>query len=274
MREWKVGPLGWLTRLRGIASTLLLDLGGAIVAFTLVHWILGVLILCVGAAITLLLIQYRYFRLGQIECDMRLHTFCHETRDDIAGLIAAENNDKNFAERLHDYHKKTVQRIANYYRESKHDKTANCAIRIAEIVDGTDAYVTKGRSDGLEPTRENSTRPIPKDKGLPAAFTQKGHQGVFLINSIEKAASSGMWLETPNDSLPDVNKVMIAPINGWEDGEKVMYGLLYITSRSKKFRPRETLALKAMADLLGLVNPLVFDSSSKPDHGGEQGDTE
>jgi hypothetical protein len=110
----------------------------------------------------------------------------------------------------------------------------------------------------MEPTRKENSEPIPADKGLASALRQKGNLGVFIIRDIAEAVDSGMWMKTKNDSLPDVRTLMVAPINGWEHGEKVMIGILYVTSRKNPFAPAHTLPSKAIADLLGLVYPIVF----------------
>jgi hypothetical protein len=84
--------------------------------------------------------------------------------------------------------------------------------------------------------------------------------GVVIINSIAAATDAGWWMKSQNDDLSDVKTLMVTPINGWEHGQKVMLGILYITSIQGKFAPIYTLPLKALADALGLVYPIIMGS--------------
>jgi hypothetical protein len=140
------------------------------------------------------------------------------------------------------------------------DSTINCALRLAELVDGKQVYVTRARSSGLATSRAASSEPLPADQGLPKAMMSRGAVGVVIINSIAAATDAGWWMKSQNDDLSDVKTLMVTPINGWEHGQKVMLGILYITSIQGKFAPIYTLPLKALADALGLVYPIIMGS--------------
>jgi hypothetical protein len=118
----------------------------------------------------------------------------------------------------------------------------------------------------MEPSRAQNTQPIPSDQGIALALRQKEQQGVFIIENIKDVLGHPLWFPTKTDALEDVKSLMIAPVNGWESGSKVMFGILYVTSgRVGKLRPEHTLPMKAFADFLGLIYPKVLTTH----HGGE-----
>lgn len=110
---------------------------------------------------------------------------------------------------------------------------------------------------------------ILSDEGIALALRQKGIKGVFLIPEIDVAINCGYWKETPNDKLPDVKTLMVAPVNGWDGENKVMLGILYVTSRNNPFVARHTLPLKAFADILGLAYPSLLTRRLMATEAGE-----
>lgn len=249
-REWQKGILGRLLRGWAIAGTALFKLSLSTAAFWFDHSWVGFIVLIIGAAFVTWLLTMRHFLLRYMKSDNQLHTLCHQCRDESAAINGRGD--------LDNFHERAVQAIASFFRARLGDDTINCAIRLAENRDGHQVYATRARSDGMEPTRKVNSEPIPADMGLACALRQKDNLGVFIIRDIAEAVDSGMWKRTKNDSLPDVRTLMVAPINGWEHGGKVMIGILYVTSRKNPFAPAHTLPAKAIADLLGLVYPIVF----------------
>ena len=73
--------------------------------------------------------------------------------------------------------------------------------------------------------------------------------GVIFIRDIPAAIEMGWWKECKTDALPDVKTLLIAPINGYINGQKHMLGLLYVTSPHDVFRLIHAEPLKALSDL-------------------------
>jgi len=265
--EWQRGVAGWFLRVRGILATVVLDAGASIAAFIWVHWVWTVLLAGAGVFGAIALVLLRRFRLQGMESDQRLHTLCHETRDDVAKVLSSRTT-PDHRHRLDEFHKHTVQRIASYFRERLGDRTMNCAIRLAERRQGKDVYATRARSDGMDPIRASQSEPIPCDRGLPSALLQHNLRGVHIVNDIEQAISEGSWMRTRNDSLPDVKKVMVSPINGWDGDQKGMLGMLYVASKTRDFHPCDTLPIKAFADMLGLIYPIIMNPALPQQDGG------
>ncbi len=88
-------------------------------------------------------------------------------------------------------------------------------------------------------------------------FRKKDKVGVCIFRNLAKAIADEAWKEQPNDRLPDIKTVMIAPINGHIDGQKSMLGLLYVSSSGNPFLQLHIEPLMAFADTLGLVYPII-----------------
>lgn len=261
--EWKRGCIGWFLRVRGIATSLLAKMMLAGLAFWLAHWAIGVLIIGTGSMGVAGLVLYRHYRLKEMETDRRLHSFMHRCRDHVANMLEAPDLSAT-RERLDRFQKHVVDAVADFFRERLGDKTINCGLRTAQELDGKQMYVTRARSDGLDASRESNTEPIPSDAGLARALMEKDKQGVFIIPDLQSAIASGAWLKTKNDALPDMQTIMACPVNGFAPGEKkVMFGILYVTSKMDVFRPGHTLPLKAIADFLGLVYSVLDDKLAR-----------
>jgi hypothetical protein len=180
-------------------------------------------------------------------------------RDDFATFMNGPKSGALAIQKLREFHKNMAQRTAIFFRDLLGDESINCALRIAEDVNGVESYVTKARSDRLDNvSREKGSVPLPADKGLAAVLLSNERLGVLVIRDIEAATSAGSWMPTPNDKLPDVKTLMVAPVNGWEASAKVMIGILYVTSQKDRFCAPHTVPLKAVADLLGMVYPIMF----------------
>lgn len=255
--EWKRGIVGQLVRVSGIVATIGADGLLSAASFVWLHWTVGAIVVAAGIFLVIWLITVRYYRIQRAESDQSLHFFFHENRDHLAKLVTA-NSDEEYRHFLDEFHRQTVQRLALFFRDRVGDRTINCAIRLAERKDGHDQYATVARSDGMDPCRNIHTQPIPHDKGLALALMNHELQGVFIVRDIPLAAKGPFWYGTKNDHLTDVKTVMAAPINGWENGKKVMLGILFISSKNDVFHEGHTLPLKAFADYLGYVYPAIM----------------
>ena len=213
-------------------------------------------VLVVSILLFVLLSALRGTLIRRIQTDSILHHFCHFTRDDVAFLTFQAESRELTRNQLLDFHLHAVERIAMYFQATLNDPSIGCAIRVAEIVDNVPQYVTWARTSNMSPQRQHLTRPIPSDKGIAHFLRQHGSRGVFMIRDIPLAVELGYWKATPTDDLSDVRTLMVAPVNGWESDQKVMFAILYVTAPRDIFRPRHVLPLKSFADILGMIYPL------------------
>lgn len=252
--EWQRGVRGFFLQWKGIVtwgasnttvSAALIQVHPAVAVSCIVVGLLGI-----GG-----LLMLRSIRIRHATCERFHHDFNHNVRDHVAKVDSAE--------KLAAFNNYVAQIVAEFYRELLKDKTITCAIRLAEEQpDGKAAYETKGRSSGGDQNRDQFSEPIPADRGLPHRLLSEGFVGVAVIPSIADAIESGQFYKTGNEDRltgPGPKSVMVSPINGWEDSKKVMLGMLSVDSQYlAAFNAENTIPLKAFADLLGLVYPMLF----------------
>lgn len=119
-------------------------------------------------------------------------------------------------------------------------------------------FETLWRSSNLS-HRAKTSEPIPSNVGIGHAIRDVEYgSAIWIVNDIESAPST-LWQKQKNDSLPDINNVMVAPINGFEDGETKCMGLLFVTSKNKKLRGWYAEYLMAISDNLGSVLPFITE---------------
>ena len=256
---------GWFLRIRGIITEVIISLCLISIShyyqlnltYVLFFFITGLF----GCG---LLFVLRYERMREARMNKDIHELCHSVRDNAVGIInKALSGSPDYLLRFENFHQDVVDRVATYFRNSLKDGTIKCAIRLAKeiILDGavTQGYVTVARSKGMDASRAELSVPIPSDKGVALMLRQKNNKGVYICRNIPEAIREGTWLETPTDKLSDIKTVMIAPINGYVNiGEqKSMLGLLYIGSEKNSFRQINVEPLKAIADILGFVYPII-----------------
>jgi hypothetical protein len=258
--DWKEGPAK-LLRYRHLAVLVLVDSGLAVGLWNLMGPSVGIpIVVCsLMAAAMFFYLKRRWIQ--ELQVGIAFHAACHFVRDSAAQLERLFTEGKKteyFSEygRLHDA---LANIIADYFHFATRDSTVACAIRLVMGSDNaTAAYVTKGRSLGMEPNRKDVSVPIPVDKGLAKKLRVEDHRGVCHITDIGEAIKDGWWMPCPSDNFPDVKYLMVAPIN-WYDrtGKKAMGGILYVTSRRDNLAARHVEPTKAFADLLGMIYPAV-----------------
>jgi hypothetical protein len=266
-REWASGIEGYFLRLRGIASWIAGNFGVSIWATLQHHWLAGCTAGAVGLIGALFLLAIRRERVAGLAEDSKLHEFAHVLRDEMSHLLAGRP-DLDARQTLSRVFDIFAQRIADYYKVRLLDDQVTCAIRICcDGEDGSQAYYTFGRSTGGHSNRPSFSEPIPADKGLPNKLMSKGFAGVFLISSVPKAVAKGDYHETPNDRYGDCTSMMVAPINNCDGAKKVMVGMVSISHPTEgRFRPVDTVPLKAFADILGLVTPIIIHRIHSKQH--------
>ncbi len=271
---WKEG-LGWIVRLRTIIGVSIADFVSICVALRLgAEWYVWATIALIGLTAIACLLVLRRVWTDVVYVGASLHRLCDSMREDVAKIIAVAISPSPgsvlvYTERSKQFHNDVCDRIADFFRHMLKDHSINCAIRLASQKDGSQAYKTSGWSKGMILSRREESAAIPDDKGVARYLRQRKKRGVFIVRDIPKAIEDGVWLPTPTDTLPDVITQIIVPINGYvftppmNDGlqesqtEKIMIGLLHITSMKNVFQKVHLEPAMAIADILGLVYPMI-----------------
>jgi hypothetical protein len=254
---WQSGILGFFLRYRGIATASGTKILLASMAIVYKNKEIAIVLAVATIISILLLLKSRRSFLNDRSADKQLHALFHELRDEMPVLLSLINDPKNQAMKFDEINQKSAQLIAAFFRSKLSDPNVNCAIRLAEDLAGGLHYVTKARSDGMDPSRKQSSEPIMADKGLAAALRSKDSKGVFLIPSIKSAVAGGIWEKNKTDEYSDVKTLIVAPINGIEAGTRVMMGILYVTSTTNVFQVHHTVLVKAFADALGMAYSVI-----------------
>jgi hypothetical protein len=158
--------------------------------------------------------------------------------------------------------------VATYFRHATRDPMVHCAVRLATTVTAPDGeilvYTTKGRSHGMDKRRPQCSKDIPVDKGIARKLRDSEMMGVFQLRNLQDAIDNDVWMPCESDKFPDVRFMIIAPINWHQVSdsnptslEKVMGGILYVTSPRDNLRAKHIEPLKAFADTLGTMYPAI-----------------
>lgn len=262
--------LRWFLRWRGIALTLVAQLGlGSFLAQQLFDQPLPVFIalLSVVTVTGISLWFCRTLVLRQYNAYIALHNLFHSLRE-AAALVDQQfrHGDSNsHLLAMKRFNERVVEQTAEYFRRLTGNAGVNCAIRLVEKDPaGSDKKLlfTYARSGGLESSRADRSTPIPVDEGIGKYIRVNHSMGVCFVDDIKEEVNQGNWYSTPNDDKPDVQKLMIAPINSVimsEQGEpeRGFLGILCVTSINLKFSERHACQLMAVADTLGTLYPYL-----------------
>jgi hypothetical protein len=261
LSEWKKGFFGWVHRHRSLAIQLLTESGLAAVLWKGLGWRAGVaVVVCCLPATVFFALERRYW-IRELSIGADFHKIAHFMRDEVAELrrLARQADQGQYLYAFGQIHAKLCERIARYFQSATNDPTVNCAIRLSVDEGSGPVYKTVGRSLGMDPQRAARSVPIPVGEGLARTLRDHNHLGVCHIRDIKEAIEAKWWMQCPSDAFADVKVLMAAPIN-WDHhttGQRVMGGILYITSRRDNLRARHVEPIKAFADLLGSVYPAV-----------------
>lgn len=246
---------GWFLRYRGIIGYFVIHvlLSGGL-AF--VQPAVGAVCVVFAPVIAFFFYSGRKLLVANLQADDTFHELTHDIRDRCVSIMASRNEERRSAE-LQSFHEYTVQKIAEYFRIRAGDASVNCCIRIAEGSVPV-RYCTVARSNGLVRERKETTEPILETEGIAAAFFRQKCLGAYLIRDLARAVQDGIWKLMENDRLDDAKYFLVCPINGWDGDSKSMLGLFFLTARKNSLTPAHWLAQKGIADLLGLVYPLIY----------------
>lgn len=258
----------WFLRWWSIGGAALIDTG--IVAYLWKeHQQLAIFAIAVGVAVCGILISLRLVRARTAKIGAAFHRFSHLMRDEFGEIhaLAKAGRSDGYTERLRQIHNHVAESLAVFFRAFVGDASVNCAIRISKEESDNRVYPTVGRSAGMEPNRKKNSIPVPHDQGVAGKLSRHKEQGVVFVYSIQEAIKEKWWPADkdermlPNDKLPDVKTMMIAPINGVVEVEPTMLGILYVTSGwSARFSPFTIIhmdTMRAFADLLGALYPHI-----------------
>jgi len=272
-KSWLIGWLGFFSTVRGLIPGLVVTVLTMGVPFWWpmvssekigVPFWLFVAIPIVGAVFFL---SFWLFFLGRqaryvSEVRAKLHKLAHLVRDEHYKVHVDENF--NFRE----YTCRLCNAVRDYFQISIKDRSIQAVIRLA-IIDKNSSkivYKTTGRSDGLNPKRDETSEDIAANEGIPAYLINQDRQGILIYNDIRKSSEKivngvALYKMTKNDKkYPDeILTMMVAPLNAWSNGgvgsevkeNKGMIGLLYVTSRKMGvFQPSNVDSMSFVADII------------------------
>jgi hypothetical protein len=273
--DWRDG-WGFLARLRTIWGFLGLDVVTVVTLATQVSWYWSVVAATALTSASVGLIVFRRHRLREMRTWARFHSLCHDLRDESSQLrhCVIESGFPAYAERFQGFHGRACNLIASFFRALVGDDSINCALRLASTGDGThNVYVTYGRSDAMDRSREVNTCPLGDNEGIAKKLLEASKLGVCLISDLDEARKMQWWKSDKNDILEDVRYLMVAPVNSPnEDGNRDMLGILYVTSKHDCFRLSHVEPIKGIADLLGMLYPSIAFEPMAADDANQVGD--
>lgn len=277
---WQIGILGFMSRYRGIAGTLLLTfitmgspfwwpnefpIAPVYEIYTKIWFVAVTLVL--GLAATAIFYYFRFRTRRSLRIKYELHEMAHLIRNEQTNAYHRSYNAPKHVdeqvekERFETYLVSMCERLKTYFQYFSGDDTVEAAIRLAvntsseptrtEIV-----YRTVARSSGLHTLRGKTSEDVKPNVGIPRFLSDQDSQGVLIYNDIQKAASLRAFKLTQNElTYPnDIATMMVAPLNAWndDDGGQAMIGILYLTSRKKKtFNATHVDLVRFSADLIG-----------------------
>lgn len=250
---------GWgrFLRLRYLLSLTSLESVLAALSFLKLQLPYAVMVVVICIVILVAMILIRFYRIRISKLNSTFHNYTHTMRDQVASTLKA-TVEGGYKYAFQEFNASTAENIAVFFRNLIGGGCGiTCAVRLAYYSEGKEHYITVGRSSGFDLTRKDSSEPIPSNEGVARILRQKNALGVLIVNNIADAIKRNVWFETKNDALPDVQSVMVAPINGYADGQKSMIGLLYIGATKNVFSQFHVDIVRGFADYLGTTYPTV-----------------
>jgi hypothetical protein len=272
---WKIGVLGFFTRLRGLVLTSVLTLLTMGTPFwwpqqfpdkVEIHFVKIFLCLASGLGLSLVAGFYYLRKRSQRSLDTKayLHEMSHFIRDNqtkvykLVNKKIERNTEDEDSERFQNFIEGICNKIKYYYVNITNDTTVECSIRLAVDISTVEGksdirYVTVGRSSGLNKRREDSSEAIKSNEGLARFMIEQKEQGVLVYNDLQKAIGLNLFKETENERrFPDeIKTMMVAPLNSWDGKRQSMIGLLYVSSRNKNvFNVRNIDSMRFLSDFV------------------------
>lgn len=170
-----------------------------------------------------------------------LHQFAHDMRDYHSLLFrhlkeVHKNKNRDFREEYSNHLQSIANHIRDLYKRLTGNDSIDVCIRLAYPIKGENdnvEYVTRVRTSGLRQNREDTTDPIPANKGIPRYLIEKQCHEILIYNDIDEAARLNLFLKTRNEeNYPnDIKTMIVCPMNAFDGVRCSMIGILYITTR-------------------------------------------
>lgn len=202
------------------------------------------------------LLALRYYRVKISYINATFHNLTHTIRDQASAVVTSAT-EGGYKYAFQEFNSSTAENISSLFRKALNNNGITCAIRLAYFLGDKEHYVTVGRSSGLDLSRKDNSQPIPSNEGVARILRQKNQLGILIVKDIKEAIKRNVWFATPNDSLPDIKSVMVAPINGFVNNRKSMVGLLYIGAKKDMFTQFHVDIIRGFADFLGTIYPVI-----------------
>lgn len=262
---WKLGPSGFLLRIRGQVSSGILTLfsmgapfwwpeAWKIDSFKQVPlvYLVPILSLIFGGIFFLWIYKSKSNYKRALKIKGQLHNLVEFARDYNSAIHSGQMDVA-----LKNYVKDLCNKSKDYFKELFIDGSIEVCVRLAENRGDGIYYRTFGRSSGLSDAREQNSQPIKIDSGVPRQLSLKECKGVLVYNDLAKAIDQGMFQGTKNenDYADEIASLLIAPLNitNVQTKQKEMIGILYVTCRNRfPFHPRHLDAVGFISDFLAM----------------------
>lgn len=228
--------------------------------------VLGIL-LSVAFATGLIYLKHRTSR--SLNIKYMLHQFVHDIRDyhtKIFRHLKDIHNSKNkdFSQEYKEHLLLIANHTKDFFRTLLKDDSIETAIRLAfpsKKEKGNVEYITRIRTSGLNKNREETSEPIPANKGIPRYLIERKCQEILIYEDIAEAIRLGLFFETANErNFPEeIKSMMVCPLNAWDGSKKSMIGILFITSRENDiFKEKNVDSARFVSD--AAANSISFAS--------------
>jgi len=195
------------------------------------------------------LVYLRKRTIRSLDIKFMLHQFMHDIRDYHSRLFRHlknihETKNYDFTQEYNGHLLLLANHIRDLFRRLINDSSIEVAIRLAYPIkeqDGNVEYVTRVRTAGLNKNREDTSVPIPANKGIPRYLIERKCHEILIYQDIEESIRLGLFHKTENEEkYPNEIKTMIVcPLNAFDGSRCSMIGILYITARNENIFKEE-----------------------------------
>jgi hypothetical protein len=198
-----------------------------------------------------------------------MHQLVHDIRDyhtkkfrDLKNHHTTKN--KDFSQEYKEHLYLLANHTREYFRWLISDNSIEVAIRLAypsKVEQGNVLYVTRVRTSGLNKNRNETSEPIPANKGIPRYLIEKQCQEILIYLNIDEAIELGLFQKTKSEEKypKEIKTMIVSPLNAWDGSKKSMIGILYVTSRNNNvFHESHIDSARFIAD--SLANSISFST--------------
>lgn len=204
---------------------------------------------------------YRCEAIESSKCKQDLHDLIHVLRDDAFQIIGGKKRRNPKPSQFRIFMTLAATKTATLFRQWANSNNIECVIRIARTraENSSKSYLIIGASD----VRANSLRQVEDEVSVEDAMVKalmsKDNRGIVTIGIDHPKNSNPIESQGASDLVKSVDeRIILAPINGWTDGAKQMFGILEVIDTSKKLSLRHCVMVAILADFLGFVVPVLL----------------